>query len=328
MPTTFAPMDRRSFLGAAVAGAAAVVTPGCSRGRSDEPAPSFPAKLATGNAGGVYDKYGEGLAKLVSEVTGKELSTIRTDGSVANLKLLGQNGGADFAFSLADSAADAYEGRMSFKTGVIPMRALARTHDNYVHVIVPLSSGIDALPGLVGKRVNVGSLNSGTLVVANRLLNMSGIKSTDYIPSHLDLKAATIALRRRKIDALIWSGGLPTDPITDLQSQLGFKLIDIGPQATKVASRRIGNYVLTQIPPSVYGTSSSVNTLSVPNFLLCRFGLPDPWAWWTVNTLFRRQAELTKYHVEAASLDPRSAIATMPVPLHPAAERWYRANHT
>ncbi|MFC0624486.1 TAXI family TRAP transporter solute-binding subunit [Kribbella deserti] len=320
-------MDRRSFLGAAVAGAAAVVTPGCSRGRSDEPAPSFPAKLATGNAGGVYDKYGEGLAKLVSEVTGKELQTKRTDGSVENLRMLAQNDGADLAFSLADSAADAHEGRHVFsRSGAIPMWALARTHDNYVHVVVPLSSKIENLGDLRNKVVNVGAENSGTLVTATRLLHVSGIRN--FKPRNLELGPAAIALEQGKIDALIWSGGLPTEPLVKLQSRIGFRLIDIGPQAAKLANKRLGSYVLTSVPPSVYGLSNSVNTLSVPNFLLAKFTLSDSWAWWTVNTLFRRQPELMKYHAEAGSLDQRSAIATMPVPLHPAAERWYRANHT
>jgi TRAP-type uncharacterized transport system substrate-binding protein len=43
--------------------------------------------------------------------------------------------------------------------------------------------------------------------------------------------------------------------------------------------------------------------------------------------MFRRQADLEAVHPEAGSLDARSAIATMPIPLHPAAVRWYEANH-
>jgi TRAP transporter TAXI family solute receptor len=321
-------MDRRSFLGAALAGAAAVTVPGCSRGRADEPAPSFPAKLATGNAGAVYATYGSGLARFVTEATGQQMTTVPTDGSVQNLRMLAPGGGADLAFSLADSATDAYRGMNKFASGMIPMSALARTHDNYVHVVVPLTSKIETLPQLQGKRVSIGSRNSGTAVVANRLLAVSGIKVR---PEYLDLGDAATQLASDnpadRLDALIWSGGLPTEPLTKLQSRIGFRLIDIGPQAKKLVARRLGNYVVTSVPPSVYGTANSVSTLSVPNFLLARFGLPDPWAWWTVNTLFRRQADLVQVHPEAGSLDQRSAIATMPIPLHPAAERWYRHNH-
>jgi TRAP-type uncharacterized transport system substrate-binding protein len=97
--------------------------------------------------------------------------------------------------------------------------------------------------------------------------------------------------------------------------------------AEQIALKRFGGYLLSSIPPSVYQLSSSVPTLAVPNYLLARRGLSDSWAWWTLNTMFRRQTDLMEIHPEAGSLDARSAIATMPIPLHPAAERWYRNNH-
>jgi TRAP transporter TAXI family solute receptor len=316
-------LNRRSLLGLGTAAAAAVLVPGCSRGRSHEPAPARPARLATGNAGGVYATYGAGVARMVSEVTGVSLSAVQTEGSVQNLRMLAK-GTADLAFSVADSALDAYEGEEGFKSGKVALWALARTYDNYVHVVVPIGSRATTLHDLEGKAVSLGSRNSGTHVVAERLLKLAGVK---VHPRYLSLNQATAQLGR-KIDALIWSGGLPTLPIRKLQSSLGFRLLDIGPTAERLAARRFGGYVLSSIPPSVYGLPNSVSTLAVPNYLLARRGLSDPWAWWTLNTMFRRQTDLMKVHPEAASLDPRSAIATMPIPLHPAAERWYRANHT
>jgi TRAP transporter TAXI family solute receptor len=133
--------------------------------------------------------------------------------------------------------------------------------------------------------------------------------------------------RRGSIDAFIWSGGVPTNPIADLQGTLGFRLLDIGKVAQTIALKEFGGFVVSSIPPSQYGLASSVQTLAVPNYLIARLGLSDSWAWWTVNTLFRRQNDLIPKHPEAGALDPRSAISTMPIPLHPAAERWYRQNH-
>src|SRR5215207_9805011 len=57
-------VNRRSVLGLGAAAAATLVTPGCSRGKSAEPAPAEPGRFATGNAGGVYAAYGAGLARL------------------------------------------------------------------------------------------------------------------------------------------------------------------------------------------------------------------------------------------------------------------------
>ncbi|MDX6291050.1 MAG: uncharacterized protein QOH50_125 [Kribbellaceae bacterium] len=316
-------LNRRTVLGMAAAAAAAAVTPGCSRGRSDEPAPAAPAKLATGNPGGVYQIYGDGVAKLVTEATGVQMSTVGSEGSVMNLRMLAR-GTADLGFSLADSALDAYEGQGVFKSGALRLWALARTYDNYVHVVVPISSTVDKLENLENLVVSLGPKDSGTAVVAARLLELSGTKVQ---ARYLDLTDATERLEQGRIDAMIWSGGLPTKPILDLQKSIGFKILDIGKEAEELAAKRFGGYEQSSIPPSVYGLANTVPTLAVPNYLLARRGLSDSWAWWTVNTMFRRQADLEAIHPEAGSLDARSAIATMPIPLHPAAERWYQANH-
>jgi TRAP transporter TAXI family solute receptor len=326
-------LNRRSVLGMGAAVAGALVTPGCSRGRSDEPAPAAPARFATGNAGGVYAVYGAGLATLVTEVTGVSMTTIQTEGSLQNLRMLAA-GTADIGFSLSDSALDAWDGapNTSFDKGALRFTALARTYDNYVHVVVPTSSDIFNIGHLSGREVSIGPQNSGTRVVAERILQAAGVQVRKR---NYSLETAVKALQTRAkgeknaagIDALIWSGGLPTKPILDLQSTTGFRLVDIGTVAEQIALKRFGGYVLSSIPPSVYQLSASVPTLAVPNYLLARRGLSDSWAWWTLNTMFRRQMDLMKVHPEAGSLDARSAIATMPIPLHPAAERWYRNNH-
>jgi TRAP transporter TAXI family solute receptor len=319
-------------LGLGTAAATVLVAPGCSRGRSTEPAPDGPAKLVTGNKGGVYAKYGGGLAKLVTEVTGVEMTAVNTEGSVANLKML-DAGTADIGFSLSDSALDAYNGLEGFASGSLRFTALARTYDNYVHVVVPASSKISSLAMLEGATVNVGPPLSGTRVVAERILATAKVKNVKRVTYDLDTAVQALKAKaenkqaRSGIDALIWSGGLPTEPIKELQGTIGFRLVDIGEVAEKIALKRFGGYVLSSIPPSVYSLASAVPTLAVPNYLLARDGLSDSWAWWTLNTMFRRQADLMKVHPEAGSLDARSAIATMPIPLHRAAERWYRNNH-
>ncbi|GAB3937653.1 TAXI family TRAP transporter solute-binding subunit [Kribbella albertanoniae] len=335
-------MSRRSVLGLGAAAAAAFAVPGCSRGRSDEPAPAAPAKLATGNIGGVYHSFGSGLAKLVSEVTGMTLTPIETAGSIDNLRRVSDtDGGADVGFTTSDSAYAAYEGLGEFKSGALnKITTLGRTYDNYVHVVVPMASTVKTLEDLVDKDVSVGPEGSGTQLVANMILETAKI-GTRVNKKALSLEEAVKQLTDKAskagapgIDAMIWSGGLPTGPIAAMQQTIGFRLVDIGSVAQTIALKQFGGYIVSSIPPKTYGLASAVPTLTIPNYLIARPNLPDSWAWWIVNTLFRRQKDLIgnpndkkNYHPEASALDPRSAIATMPVPLHPAAERWYRNNH-
>ena len=167
-------MSRRSVLGLGAAAAASLVVPGCSRGRSDEPAPAGPATFATGNVGGVYNVFGIGLAKLVSEVTGMELRTIVTNGSVDNLRSRWPMK-ADMGFTTSDTALSAYEGTGLFD-GSLKFTALARTYDNYVHVVVPTASNVVQLKHLDGLTVNVGPMNSGTKVVADLILSTAKLR--------------------------------------------------------------------------------------------------------------------------------------------------------
>ncbi|MFF0271590.1 TAXI family TRAP transporter solute-binding subunit [Kribbella sp. NPDC004536] len=356
-------LTRRSVLGLGAAAASGLLLPGCSRGRADEPAPSEPGVFATGNKGGVYYSFGTALSALTSEVTGVELTPLVTDGSVENLNLVATRK-AHLGFCTSDSALAAYEGTGAFSEGRRRFYALARVYDNYVHVVVPMSSKATSLDDLFPSKANpdrkmvvgVGPKGSGTEIVADMILDNA---RRDLIAKNPTLNPAKVDVVRRNmtleqmvaaiqpqgkathgaLDAFIWSGGVPTDPIANLQKGIGFRLLDIGAVAEEIALQKFGGFLVSAIPPSQYGLASSVPTLAVPNYLIAKPDLSDSWAWWTVNTLFRRQNDLIKGtpspgaspgtggHPEAGALDPRSAIATMPVPLHPAAERWYRQNH-
>ncbi|WP_432887197.1 TAXI family TRAP transporter solute-binding subunit [Kribbella sp. CA-245084] len=331
-------MTRRNVLGFGAAAASALLVPGCSRGRADEPAPAAAGTFVTGNPGGVYNVFGTALSALVSEVTGVELKPLPSNGSVENLVKVAART-ADLGFCTSDSALAAYEGTGQFSKGPLRFSALARVYDNYVHIVVPMASKAKELTDLNRPKddptarkmvVSIGPKGSGTQIVADMILDEAKV---DVTRVNMTLEQSVAALTpkgtatRGSIDAFIWSGGVPTVPIAKLQSTLGFRLLDITKVAQTIALKEFGGFVVSAIPPSQYGLASSVQTLAVPNYLIAKPGLSDSWAWWTVNTLFRRQNDLIPKHPEAGALDPRSAISTMPVPLHPAAERWYRQNH-
>jgi len=67
--------------------------------------------IATGGTGGVYFPLGGGLAQEPTEnIDGVQATAQETSASVDNMRLIGR-GGAHIAFVLADTAADAVEGR-------------------------------------------------------------------------------------------------------------------------------------------------------------------------------------------------------------------------
>ena len=110
-----------------------------------------------------------------------------------------------------------------------PIRALTRIYNNYTQVVARAGTGIASVADMKGKRVSTGSPNSGTEVIALRLLTAAGLDpAKDIQKQSLGLPETVQAMKDGTIDALIWSGGLPTAGITDLVTSLKDRVVFIG----------------------------------------------------------------------------------------------------
>src|SRR5256885_16720195 len=90
--------------------------------------------IVTGGTGGVYIVYGAGLADLLTKKMKVAASAQQTTASVDNMKFIGQ-GKADLAFTLADTAYDATQGRAPQFTEKVDARALAVLYTNYTQIV-------------------------------------------------------------------------------------------------------------------------------------------------------------------------------------------------
>ena len=277
--------------------------------------------IATGNATGVYFALGNAYAEQIAQSGGKLKATAaETGASVQNIQQV-VAGTYNVAFSLADTAADAVNGTGSF-TGKQPVAALARIHTNYTQVIVRASSGIKDVAGMRGKRVSTGSPKSGTEVIANRVLTAAGLDpAKDISAQKLDLTKTVDGVKDGSIDALFWSGGLPTPGITDLLTTSAgqIEFLDITPLLPEL--QKINPvYEAGVIPAATYKTPAEVKTIVVPNVLLVREDLDANVACVLTKTLFDRQAQLAQANAAAKEISLDKARKTEPVVLHRGAQ--------
>ncbi|GAB3912325.1 hypothetical protein GCM10029964_119870 [Kibdelosporangium lantanae] len=213
--------------------------------------------IATGNVGGVYYVLGGSLAQLISNNTKLKATAADTGASVQNIQQLGDKT-YDVAFSLADTAADAVNGKSAFEGKPQKVQALARIYSNYTQVVVRADSGINGVADFRGKRISTGSPKSGTEVIANRLLQAAGLKDTDLSPQRLALRQSVDGMKAGTIDGLVWSGGLPTPEITDLTTSMKdrVRFIDITPSwvpsrgSTRSTTRARSRPPATASPPT------------------------------------------------------------------------------
>jgi uncharacterized protein len=279
--------------------------------------------IATGGTSGVYDAYGRALAdEIDAKLNGVTAQVEPTSGSVDNLRRLA-DGRADLAFSAADAAADANMGRAPF-TEPVPLRALGRIYDDYLHLIVDADTPADDLADLRGRVISVGSEGSGTEVIAGRLLSLAGLEDSDLRAVHLGLHESVQALRQGRIDGFFWSGGIPTRGVTELMLSTRVRMIPLGTLALAMRKRYGAVYRRAVIPAGAYPETGQIATLAVPNYLVVLEGARSSLIYEVTRLLFtRREAIASAVPVTGSLADP-VAIFTSPLLLHAGSLRYYR----
>jgi TRAP transporter TAXI family solute receptor len=276
-------------------------------------------RIAAGNPGGVYDKLAQTLATAWQ--AGLDIDrpqVLQTQGSPDNVdKVLG--GAAEVAFVAADVASDRYKSDPR-------MAALARIHDDYLHIVVRTGSDIRTVDQLKGRRIAIGSPSSGVEYIAERLLQVTDLAGS-VTTSTRGLDESVRALLNGDVDAFFWSGGLPTPFLAQYNDTKSLRLLDIADVMPKMQELN-EVYGTASIPASTYNQAGPVTTLLVPNVLVVPKSMPDDVAEALVRGLFDARAQLAAANPAALSIDVHPGIETQPIPLHPGALRYYRSQKT
>lgn len=296
---------------------AALVAAGALLAGCEADFPDLHLRIAAGAVGGVYHDLAGPLADAWAAGLGTERpQVLATQGSGDNLNRV-LSGTADVAFVAADLATDsaaAHPGKLA---------ALARIHDDYLHIVVRADSPYTSVQALRGHHIAVGSPESGVEYIAGRVLQVAGLTGSVTVQD-LGLEASLTALAEGRVDALFWSGGLPTPLITRYTRTVGLRLLDMAGLMPDM--RRFSPvYSSATIPASTYDQPGPVTTLVVPNFLVVPTSMPGDVAEALTRGLYDARPALAAANRAALSIDVHPGIETSPVPLHPGALAYYRA---
>jgi TRAP transporter TAXI family solute receptor len=289
--------------------------------------------ITTGQQRGVYYSWATALAREAEAAyPGLEVQVLGSSGSLENLDRV-TTGVADIGLTTEDVTEDAVAGVRSPPTGdaaaqpqVDPSKlvALARVHDDYVHVVVRADGPVEELADLAGRRVATGQERSGVAFVAKRVLEEAGITVRR---ESVGLTPAMEMLQTRQVDAVFWSGGLPTTAVNDLARSVRLRLLPLPDSVSARMRERYGvAYRPAQIPAGSYGLTAPVSTLASPNLLVARRDTDPEVVNALLDTMFRRRDAITAAVPAANALDRRRAISSGSLPLHPAAAAYFRGS--
>jgi TRAP transporter TAXI family solute receptor len=297
-------------------------------------------QIATGPVTGSYLRVGETVARIISNPPGLArcdedgvcgpkglIATSRSSsGSIANAISV-NSGRVKSAIVQSDIARAAFEGTGPFRsTGALKnLRALARLHDETLHLVVASRSGIKRLGDLKGKRVGIDNATSATNHTARMLLATAGVSTGRMTFSFQSPEKAADDVRDGKLDAYFTIGATPIRSVDGLVRRGQARVIGIDARVVAAAVRKSPLFHKVAMPGDTYRRSKALTTLGVTTVWLVHKDMSDDIAFGILRSLWNpaNHAELERLGSLADTIKVERAAENLPLPLHAGAQRFY-----
>jgi len=280
--------------------------------------------ILTGGTSGVYYPLGVAMEKIYSSIPDVRPSVQATKASIENINLI-NSGRGEVAFTLGDSLRDAYEGNEAagFKKKLTNLSTLAAIYPNYVQIVASKETGIKTLADLKGKRLSVGAPKSGTELNARTILGAAGLSYDDLGKiEYLPFAESVELMKNRQLDATLQSSGLGVASLRDLANSVDINVVEV---PADVIEKIGAPYQVNTIPANTYsGQDKDVVTASVINYLIVRPDMDEELVYQMTKGLFENLDQLTAAHSSAKAIKLDKSTIVSPVPVHPAALRYYK----
>jgi len=282
--------------------------------------------VLTGGTSGVYYPLGVALANVIGKAMPSLKTSVQaTKASVENLNLL-KAGRGEIAFTLGDSLSDAWKGNeeAGFKTPLKKLRGIAAIYPNYIQIVARADSGIKTLADLKGKNISVGAPKSGTELNARTIFAAAGMTYKDFGKvEYLPFGESVELMKNRQLDATLQSAGLGVSALRDLATSVDIVVVTIPADVIKKTNDPA--YLPATIPANTYrGQTTDVQAAAVQNFLVTHEGVSNDTVYGMTKALWTNLDQLIAAHSAAKAIDLKNALAGMPIPLHPGAQKYYK----
>lgn len=272
--------------------------------------------IATGSRSGVYYPIGEALSlilkKTFPDVT---LKLVETVGSVENLQLL-RDGKVDMALVQNDIAFYAAEGEAMFNGQKISnISGIATLFPEVVQIIVRKETGITNLNDLAGRKIAVGSKNSGTYYNAQQLLTVAKVwEQIDH--QYQDAGEAMQAMQEGLVDGFLFTSGLPNPSIIELARKVEITLIPVEPELVQKLVSSYSFYYPSTIEANQYpGQTDDISAVEINAILLSGSTLSENDQYLMTKHLFGSPNDLGESHPRLSKMTKNSLRRQMPVQL-------------
>ena len=299
---------------------------GCGGGAKDPSkgdSGSKSVRIGTGGTSGIYFAMGGGLAQLLNQ-KGYNSSAQTTGASVENMRLI-EKAEVEIAFTQNDIADYAMNGKEVFKEPLKNSMAVAALFPEVIQIVVEADSDIKSINDLKGKKIAVGSADSGGEVNTRQVLEAAGITYNDIKAQYLPYGEASDHFKDKLIDAMFVTGGVPHAAIQDIASLHKVRFIPVPADIYNKLKERNPFYIQSTIPKGGYtGVNEDVATIAVMSTLITNKDLSEQTVYEITKNMFENLEVLKGSHIKWGLVSLSNAKEGITIPFHPGALKYYQ----
>ena len=295
-------------------------------------APSSPVliQFAGGASGGTFFLIANAMAQVLNNNYSDyvKCSTQATSGSVEILNLL-ENGEIDFGWSQSGMAAQAVEGVDPFDTPHTNIASVVYGYPNVCQIVVTKDSGIETVDDLVGHTFSVGGLGSAAELNMRDICSVYDINYVDdgdFRPEYASDNDYPDMIANRQIDGGFSAAAIGASAVVNAMTTGNCKLVSLSDEAIDALCEMNPAYFEYVIEAGTYANQDEdIKTVAVANYIYCRADLDDTTVQVFLDAIFSNIDELALAHSAIENITADTAVSGLTVPLHPAAEAYYKA---
>ena len=282
--------------------------------------------MAGSSSGGTAHLYFASLAPLLNKyIPGMEASA-RTGGAVENVALL-ERGSVQIAVAGPGDAQTVLGADGLAKTRI---RTLFAMFHIPFHIVVPKDSPIQSFADLKGKRVSVGIRAGGEANLFLRLVELFGMKESDFRLEFLGKGEGVNAYKDGAVDAMTFLCPLPCPIVTELATHpRGVRLVPFSAaDVAKIRSKYpwYSNYTIEKswYVNALKDDAKDVNTFTEWIYVATRDDFPEETAYQIAKVLGEKHDELVAGFKAANSSTAENTARFPGFQLHPGTARYLR----
>ena len=307
-----------------LAGAAVFLVPGLVDATAQD-REGWPQSLTIGTEadGSAYALYGTGMAELLSEELGMEVSTSLTGGAFQNAALM-QTGDLDLGLIAVGPMYEAWGGHSPLSP-TLPhdqLRALLPVFSTTFQLMTLDGSEIEDPDGLGGTTVGAGPASGASGIYVPRFFDTLGI---EIEARNGETEELALQLRHGLISGLAVADGMPIAAFIELgpdDPSPNLLALTSDQQATLLDA--FPSLVPASIPAGTYpDQSSDIETVAMWHFIVARADLPEDLVYEITKTSLEYSESLSRNVEGILHAQAEDIIQNAIVPLHPGAVRYY-----